>query len=315
MCSYMMWTLMDLFQLEAFMAVVREGSFSAAAKSVLRTQPAVSQIIKKLEDEIGQQLFDRSSRRGKLTDAGEVLAEHAERLLNLRGQALGALGDLSQLKVGRLSVAANELTCLYLLPLLDQYRQQHPAIRLTVRRALGSRIPIEVRDYGADFGIVTYQPDASVLRSVVIYRDELAFVVPPAHALAGRQTVTLRELGAESFVAHHVESPYRYKVVEAFRKRKVTLQMPVEMPTIDAIKQFVSLGHGVALIPAVAVMREIAKRELVRIPVPELTFERQIRLIYRRGASLSSAASAFLEVAEAHAQSTRGRHLFKEDHD
>ncbi len=305
---------MDLFQLEAFLAVVREGSFSAAAKAVLRTQPAVSQIIKKLEDEIGQPLFDRSSRRGKLTDAGEVLAEHAERLINLRNQAFAALGDLSQLKAGRLSIAANELTCLYLLPLLDEYRRRHPAVRLTVRRAFGSRIPLEVRDYGADFGIVTYQPDGSALRSVVIYRDELAFVVPPAHALAGRRTVTLRELGEESFIAHHVASPYRQKVVEAFRKRKVTLQMPVEMPTIDAIKQFVTLGHGVALIPAVAVTRELATGELVRIPVAELTFERQIRLVYRRGATLSSAAAAFLEVAEAQARTARGRHVFKEDH-
>lgn len=310
---------MDLFQLEAFMAVVREGSFSAAAKAVLRTQPAVSQIVKKLEDEIGQPLFDRSSRRGKLTDAGEVLAEHAERLLNLRGQALAALGDLSLLKTGRLSIAANELTCLYLLPLLDAYRRKNPAVRLTVRRTLGSRIPLEVRDYGADFGIVTYQPDGSALRSVVIYRDELAFVVPPDHPLAarakaaGRTPVTLRELGAEAFIAHHVASPYRQKVVDAFRKRKVNLQMPVEMPTIDAIKQFVTMGHGVALIPAVAVTREISKGELVRIPVPELNFERQIRLVYRRGSTLSSAASAFLAVAEAQAKVLRGRHVFKED--
>lgn len=304
---------MDLFQLEAFLAVVRQGSFSAAAKAVFRTQPAVSQIVKKLEDEIGQPLFDRSSRRGKLTDAGEVLAEHAERLVNLRAQALAALGDLSQLKVGRLSIAANELTCLYLLPLLDVFRRAHPAVRLTVRRSLGSRIPIEVRDYGADFGVVTYQPDGAALRSVVIYRDELAFVVPPAHALAKRPTVTLRELGAEAFIAHHVASPYRQRVVEAFRMRKVTLQMPVEMPTIDAIKQFVSMGHGVALIPAVAVTREIDRGELVRIPVPELTFERQIRLVYRRGGPLSSAAAAFVAVAEVQAKTMRGRHVFKED--
>lgn len=304
---------MDLFHLETFLAVVREGSFSGAAKLMLRTQPAVSQIIKKLEDEIGQPLFDRSSRRGKLTDAGEVLAEHAERLINLRGQALAALGDLSQLKAGRLTIAANELTCLYLLPLLDEYRRRHPAVRLTIRRTFASRIPLEVRDYGADFGIVTYQPDARALRSVVIYRDELAFVVPPSHPLASRDKVTIRELGAESFVAHHVASPYRQKVVETFRKRRVTLQMPVEMPTIDAIKQFVSMGHGVALMPAVAVTREIAKGELVRIPVPELSFERQIRLVYRRGATLSSAASAFLAVAEAHAKTWRGRHVFKED--
>ena len=169
---------MDLFQLEAFVAVVREGSFSKAAKALYRTQPAVSQIIKRLEDEIGQPLFDRSSRRGVLTDAGQVLLEHAERLLNFKGQALAALDDVRHLRSGQLVIASNELTCLYLLPLLHEYRRLYPAVRLSIRRGLASRIPAEVRDYGADIGVVTYQPVDSELESVVVYRDELAFVVP-----------------------------------------------------------------------------------------------------------------------------------------
>src|SRR6476659_3111271 len=95
---------MELFQLEAFLAVVREGSFSAAAKALYRTQPAISQTIKKLEDEIGRPLFDRSSRRGVLTDAGRVLADHAERLVNLRQRALAALDDVRNLRTGRLTM-------------------------------------------------------------------------------------------------------------------------------------------------------------------------------------------------------------------
>ena len=125
---------MELFQLEAFLAVVREGSFSAAAKALFRTQPAISQTIKKLEDEIGRPLFDRSSRRGVLTDAGRVLADHAERLVNLRQRALAALEDVRQLRTGRLTMAANELTCLYLLPILHEYRRLYPEGTL-LRRA------------------------------------------------------------------------------------------------------------------------------------------------------------------------------------
>ena len=117
---------MDLFQLEAFVTVVREGSFSKAAKALYRTQPAVSQIIRRLEDEIGQPLFDRSSRRGVLTDAGQVLLEHAERLMNFRDQALAALDDVRHLRSGQLVIATNELTCLYLLPLLHEYRRLYP---------------------------------------------------------------------------------------------------------------------------------------------------------------------------------------------
>ena len=301
---------MDLFQLEAFVTIVREGSFSKAAKALYRTQPAVSQIVKRLEDEIGQSLFDRSSRRGVLTDAGQVLLEHAERLMNFKDQALSALNDVRHLRSGRLIISCNELTCLYLLPLLHEYRRLHPAVRVSVRRGLASRIPGEVRDYGADLGVVTYQPTDVELQSVVVYRDQLAFVVPPGHRFVGRREVGIKDLGAEHFVAHHVSSPYRARVVDTFRKRRVTLQMPIEMPTIDAIKKFVAAGHGVALLPAIAVEGELAREELVRIHVPELAFERPVRLVYRKGGSVSHAAAAFLTVAEAHAGKGRGRYAF-----
>lgn len=301
---------MDLYQLEAFVTVVREGSFSKAAKALYRTQPAVSQIIQRLENEIGQSLFDRSSRRGVLTDAGQVLLEHAERLINFKGQALAALEDVRHLRRGQLVIATNELTCLYLLPLLEEYHRLYPAVRLSIRRGLASRIPTDVRDYGADLGVVTYQPADADLESVVVYHDQLAFVVPRGHPFVKRRQVRIKDLGGERFVAHHVASPYRARVVETFRRRRVTLQMPVEMPTIDAIKKFVAEGHGVALLPAVAVQAELERGELIRVRVPELAFERPVRLVYRRAGSLSHAATAFLSVVEAHAAKRRGRHVF-----
>jgi DNA-binding transcriptional LysR family regulator len=301
---------MDLSQLEAFVAVVREGGFSKAATVLYRTQPAVSQIIQRLEDEIGQRLFDRSSRRGVLTDAGQVLLEHAERLLNFKGQALAALDDVRHLRRGQLVIASNELTCLYLLPLLEDYHRLHPAVRLSIRRSLASRIPAEVRDYAADLGVVTYQPADPDLESVVVYHDQLAFVVPRAHPFTRRRQVRIKDLGGQRFVAHHVASPYRARVVETFRKRRVTLQMPVEMPTIDAIKKFVAEGHGVALLPAIAVQGELERGELVRVRVPELAFERPVRLVFRKNSPLSHAAAAFLTVAEAQAQKRRGRYAF-----
>jgi DNA-binding transcriptional LysR family regulator len=301
---------MDLFELEAFVAVVREGGFSNAAKTLYRTQPAVSQIIRRLEAEVGQELFDRASRRGVLTDAGRVLLDHAERLINLKQQALAAVADVRHLRRGHLVVATNELTCLYVLPILDQFRRRFPAVRVSVRRALASRIPADVRDYGADLGVVTYQPLDAALASVVVYRDQLAFVVPKGHRFTRRREVGINDLGTESFVAHHVSSPYRVKVVETFRKRRVTLQMPIEMPTIDAIKRFVAAGHGVALLPAIAVESELARGELVRIKVRELAFERPVRLVRRKAGSLSHAASAFLEVAEAHAAQARAPYDF-----
>jgi DNA-binding transcriptional LysR family regulator len=301
---------MDLFQLEAFVTVVREGSFSKAAKVLYRTQPAVSQIIQRLEEEVGHPLFDRSSRRGVLTDAGRVLLTHAERLLNLKDLALAAVEDVRHLRSGQLVIATNELTCLYLLPLLHEFRRRYPAVRLSIRRALGSRIPAEVRDYAADLGVITYQPADADIAAVIVYRDQLAFVVPRGHRFTRRREVTIRDLGGEAFVAHHVASPYRAKVLETFQKRRVTLQMPIEMPTIDAIKKFVAAGHGVALLPAIAIETEVARGDLVRVRVPELAFERPVRVIWRKGGSLSHAATAFLSIAEAHGNKSSGAYSF-----
>src|SRR5215467_10627148 len=104
---------MDLSQLEVFLTVARERRFSRAAEKLYRTQSAVSQSIRKLEQEIGEPLFDRSSRDGILTDAGRVLEEYAEKLLNLRQDAEEALVELRELQKGKLAIAANELTVLY----------------------------------------------------------------------------------------------------------------------------------------------------------------------------------------------------------
>ena len=304
---------MDLFELEVLVAVAREGSFSKDAKTVYRTQPAVSQIIQRLENELGQPLFDRSGRRGVLTDAGQVLLEHAERLINFKEQALAAVADVRRLRRGHLRLATNELTCLYVLPLLHEYRRRFPDVVVSVRRGLASRIPADVRDYGADLGVVTYQPADAALTSVVVYRDQLAFVVPRGHRFARRRQVSIKDLGGESFVAHHVASPYRVRVVETFRKRRVVLRMPVEMPTIEAIKKFVAAGHGVALLPAIAVEGELARGELVRVHVAELSFERPVRVVSRKEGALSQAATAFLQVAEAHAVKFRGPYSFVRD--
>ena len=289
---------MEMFQLEAFLAVAHEGSFSRAAKRLYRTQPAISQTIRKLEQEIGEPLFDRSSRDGMLTDAGRVLRDYAEKLLNTRSEALTAIEDLRQMHKGKLAVAANEFTCLYLLPVVDEFRRLHPQVKLTVQRSFASHIPEELLNHSVEFGVVSFHPPDPMLKSIVVYRDKLAFVVPPGHPLAKEKEVGLKQLGGEFFVAHNVPSPYRAKVLEAFNKRKVPLHMPVELPTIDAIKKFVGMGNGVALIPGICVEGEIARGELISVPVRELGFERKLRIVYRKNASLSHAAHEFLKVAE-----------------
>ena len=304
---------MELSQLEVFLAVAREGRFSRAAEKLYRTQSAVSQTIRKLEEELGESLFDRSSRDGVLTDAGRVLQDYAERLLNLRGDAQAAMVELRELHQGKLVMAANEFTALYLLPVLAEFRRLHPMIKITVQRSLGSHIPDDVLSHAAELGVLSYDPHEPRLRSVVVYLDELAFIVPPQHPLASAGQVSIKQLGAESFVAHIVSSPYRDKVIQAFRKHNTPLHMDIELPTLQAIKRFVAIGNGVALVPEISVENEILRGELVRIPVRELHFQRKLRLVCRRDASLSHAARAFFKVAESVAGERKGHYRFQRE--
>src|ERR1700749_4590287 len=150
---------MDLFQLETFLAVAEERSFSRAAARLHRTQPAVSQVIAKLEAELGETLLERSSRDGTLTDAGEVLREYAQKMINLRSAATAALVDLRSLHRGRLNLAANEYTCLYLLPVLNAFRREHPKLKVAVQRSLASRIPDELLSHTVELGVIGFHPD------------------------------------------------------------------------------------------------------------------------------------------------------------
>src|SRR5438309_8021767 len=168
---------MDLSQLEVFLTVARERRFSRAAEKLYRTQSAVSQTIRKLEEQIGEPLFDRSSREGVLTDAGRVLQEYAEKLLNLRNDAQEALVELRELHAGKLVIAANEFTALYLLPVLAEFRRLHPMIKVTVQRALGSHIPDDVLRHNSELGVLSYDPHESQLHSVDVYLDDVFFVV------------------------------------------------------------------------------------------------------------------------------------------
>ncbi|MGH9538435.1 MAG: LysR family transcriptional regulator [Terriglobales bacterium] len=304
---------MELAQLEVFMAVAREGKFSRAAEKLHRTQSAVSQSIHKLEQDIGEPLFDRSSRDGRLTDAGRVLQEYAERLLNLRSDATGALAELRELQRGKLAIAANEFTALYLLPVLAEFRRLHPMIRIMVQRSLGSHIPDDLLRHNSELGVLTYDPQEPQLHSIVVYLDELIFVVPPKHPLASESQVSIQQLGAESFVAHIVSSPYREKVIQAFKRHKTPLHMNIELPTLQAIKRFVAMGNGVALLPEISVENELARGELVRIPVRELRLHRKLRMVYRK-AGISHAARAFLKVAEAVSLERRGPYRFQREH-
>ncbi|HEY4683312.1 MAG TPA: LysR substrate-binding domain-containing protein [Candidatus Acidoferrales bacterium] len=287
---------MDLHQLEVFLAVAREKSFSRAAKSLLRTQPAISLAVRRLEEELGESLFDRSSKIPALTDAGELLLQYAERLLNLRGEIPSALAELRHLERGRVRVGANETGALYLLPLIARYRRLYPHVKVEIVRSLARNLPQELLKRNLDLGVLSYRPRDSHLASVVVYRDRLSFVVYPAHPLARRRQVSIHELGHEIFAAHNIWSPYRERVLRTFEKHHVPLHMDVELPTVESIKKFVQMQQAVALVPRMCIEEELAKGVLMEVEIPELRIERKLRVVFRRGDLLSHAARAFLLV-------------------
>jgi DNA-binding transcriptional LysR family regulator len=287
---------MDIHQLETFLAVAEEKGFSRAAKRLHRTQPAVSQVVHKLESDLGEVLFERSARDGTLTAAGEVLRDYARRMLTLRSEAASAMEELKSLDRGRLLIAANEYTCLYLLPILDRFRRLCPQIGVSVQRSLASRIPEDLLQRTVEIGVLSFRPESDLFKSIAVYTDELAFVVNPAHPLAKEKGISIEELGAESFIAHNVPSPLRRQVVAAFEKHKTPLNMGMELPSLEAVKRFVAMGNGVALVPGLTVGRELLSGELVQVPVEALRFERHLRLVHRKQANLSHAAVAFLKV-------------------
>jgi DNA-binding transcriptional LysR family regulator len=285
---------MDMHKLEIFRVVATEKSFSRAAARLSRTQPAVSMAVQRLEAVVGELLIDRAGRQLRLTDAGQVVFDFARRFENLRGELEVALAELRDRGAGRLSIGANESTTLYLLPLISRYRKQYPRVKVQIRRSQSSKIPVEILEGDLEMGVISYDPQESRLVARTIFTDHLACVVSPQHRLARRRAVSIADLGAETFIAHSVVSPYKEVVLREFERMKVPLHRDVEMPTVEAIRKMVQRNQGVAFLPRMCVEEEIAQGVLREIQVSELQAERKIRLVYPAGRTLSHAARAFL---------------------
>jgi DNA-binding transcriptional LysR family regulator len=287
---------MDLASLQVFQAVVRERSFSRAAEKIYRTQPAVSISIRKLEEWVGQPLFLRGSGAPTLTDAGVLLVEYADRMLNLREEISKGIKELRGLERGQLSLGVNESAIHALLPMIDRYRQAHPGIHIRVHRVFSRDVPREVMNHQLDIGVISYLPEERELEVLEFYRDSLVLVVWPGHRLAKRRDVHISELGQETFVAHIVESPYRQRVVQMFARHRVPLRMDVELPTIESIKLLVEMKKGVAIVPHMCVEREVARGSLHEVRIKQMLVTRKLYLVYRRDRPLTAAAQALVEI-------------------
>ena len=290
---------MQLQDLKAFVTVAEERSFSVAARKLHRTQPAVSQAIRRVEEDLGDRLFDRSSRNGTLTEAGVLLLEHARRLLRMADEAQAAVRELHQVRRGRVVIGANEAAVHSVLPYLREYAAAHPEVTIEVRRVPSRRIAAELLDRSMDFGVMTFAPAERGLQSIPLGSDELVMLAHPKHPLAARKRVSIGEVGREVVIAHNDPSPARERVLRLYERKHEPINIQVSLPSLDGIKRAVEMGVGVAVLPRRCALTEIERGDLVAVKVPELKATRVVRFVFRRTGELSHAAAKFLQLVRA----------------
>ncbi len=203
---------MDLDQLHTFLEIVRLKSFSKAAQTCYRTQPAISAQVRQLEQELNTTLFERLGTKIALTAAGKIFADYAEQILDLRRRAQDTINELERVPRGELVIAANEATCIYVLPaVFSEYKKKFPNVQLSVDRSYGSRVVDAVLDNLADFGITQLPVQEKRLQVAKIHSDEIILLLPGKHPLANKKYVTPQRPGGSSAAAaqvrHHAYAP------------------------------------------------------------------------------------------------------------
>jgi DNA-binding transcriptional LysR family regulator len=288
----------ELSELRVFLKVAAERSFSRAAMKLHRTQPAVSQAVRRLEETVGERLFDRATKDASLTEAGRLLRDYAERLLRLSEEAESAVRDLRDLRRGRVLIGANEASVHIVLPIIAKFRHAHPLVHVDVRRIPARQVGAEVAQGSLDFGVLTFQPAEPGLGAMVLGQDELVMLVHPTHALAHSKEVTLSECARQTVIAHNDPSHVRDRVLRLFEQHHIPANILVSLPSLEGIKRAVAMQMGVALLPRRCAESEIARGDLVALAMPEIRLRRQVRLIYRKTGERSHASSAFLGLLE-----------------
>jgi DNA-binding transcriptional LysR family regulator len=300
---------MDFDQLHTFLEIVRLKSFSKAAVTCYRTQPAISAQVRQLELELRADLFERFGSRISLTTAGKVFAEYAEQMLELRKRAQDAVAELENSPRGELSIAANEATCIYVLPkVFSEYRQLFPAVQLEVLRSYGARVVEAVMENAADFGLTQLPVEEKRIQVVNIYHDEIRLIVPARHPLAGHKTVTPQDL-VEHFLILPKQGKTRTRLNEWLEPVEDDIKISMELDSTEMMKRFVIAGLGASFLAVSNCGEEIAAGKLLAISLAPERMVRRLGLIYRKDKALSKAALGFIQVVLEHMgeEATAGR--------
>jgi len=289
---------MDFDQLRTFLEVAKQGSFSRAGQKVFRSQSAVSAQIRQIESEYGERLLDRSGKTVRLTPAGEVFREYAQRMLSLRDESLRAVADHGNDPRGVLALGANEATCLYVLPnVFAEYLRLYPSVQVSIYRNFSHKI-LERLDSGAiDVGIVTLPVKMPMLKVRTIFRDRLVLMVSADNPLAEHDKVPISMVVEQPVILPRTGFTRRI-MDKLFRPYREKLHVRMELPSIGMIKSFVAAGLGVSLISESFARDEVQSGKVKLIALKDNELERELGLAYRRNRSLPRAAEVFIELLQ-----------------
>jgi DNA-binding transcriptional LysR family regulator len=285
----------DFDQLHTFLEIVRLKSFSKAAQTCFRTQPAISAQIRQMEQELGTQLFERFGSRISLTTAGGIFAEYARRILETKRQAFDEVRELEKTPRGELTIAADEATCIRVLPkVFADYKERFPGVRLQVMRSYASRTVAAVLDNSVDFGITQLPVADRKVAVVQVHSDEVRLLVPPGHPLADKASVSAGEI-AQFPLLLPKQGRTRTRIDEYLAEYEDELSVSMELESSAMIKEFIVAGLGIGFMAVTHAREEVVSGELVALRLEPLPMIRTIGLIYRQDKALSRAAIGFIE--------------------
>jgi DNA-binding transcriptional LysR family regulator len=286
----------NLHHLSIFETVAQRGNITAAAASLMISQPAVSKQIKQLESSLGVRLIERGRRGVSVTEAGRVLERYARQISALSGEAEAAVSDLQSLRKGSLHIAASPTIAAYLLPrVLVRYRLKYPGIRLRVEIEQAAALFERMEASEAiDVGLTEIEPTDDRLDFQVFMRDSFTPIVPAGHALSGQKSVGVRPFLEAGLILRDSDSNTGSFVEQTLRQAGFTIRPILRFSTTEAIKEAVAAGLGVAIISGLAARSDLGLKRIGTVSLKGVVIRRPLYRVSRRAHRQSKALTAFL---------------------
>jgi DNA-binding transcriptional LysR family regulator len=295
--------LIDSRQLLAFATLARRGSFTLTAKEIFLTQSAVSHTIKGLERELGARLFDRVGKRVHLTQAGEQLLHHADRILREMEAARAGLEQLENWGQSRLRIGASPTACQYLLPtVLREFKQSFPKCVIRIEPGDGPQMVELLRDNEIDLAIMVEPARHEDIVFRRVFEDELRLIVPPLHPWGQAGRVPRGEISEATLILYNKASYTFRMVADYFARDEITLRNPIELGSMEAIKELVKLGVGIGVLAPWIAQKELAERSLVALPLGSRRLRRVWGVAHLKGRRLALAEETFAGLCESVAE-------------